>query len=159
MPVARHGSVARAKLGCTCLPCRQAKAEDQGDVIPIAKSHKASRQVKRAPIKKTTEENSSVENPSPPVHVIGPNEAAVIAEVRDLELAKTRPAMVMMARSMAATLDNPKQAAQWAQCVRQLTQILETLAGNNAGAKGVPRRKSGGRLATVANMTKSRRAQ
>ncbi len=78
-------------------------------------------------------------------------------EVKGLTLAATRPAMVMIARSMAATLDNPKQAAQHAQAARQLTQILEALAGNNAGAKGVNRRKSGGRLATVANMTKSKR--
>lgn len=82
---------------------------------------------------------------------MGPNERATCAELGLTPKAKLRPGIAADVITMAQQIDNPAMAAVRAQSSRQKQALLHELQG--------PRKKSGGRLATVSAMAGRRRAQ
>jgi hypothetical protein len=86
-------------------------------------------------------------------------EKAVIAECEGLERAKVRPTLVVAARNLAKIVDTPKMSSIHTSTTKQIMAILSDLHGDSAKTKATGRRKSGGRLATVGNLTKVKRAQ
>ncbi|WP_139797790.1 hypothetical protein [Mycobacterium noviomagense] len=92
-------------------------------------------------------------NTGQPVQQPGPNELAVLAEVELLPRAAEHPAIVAAAITVAQRLDDPAHAAMTARNAHELRNLLGELKG--------PRKKTGGRLATVSAMAgkAARRAQ
>jgi hypothetical protein len=89
----------------------------------------------------------------------GKMERAVIAECAELEKARQRPTLVEAARNLAKIVDNPKLSSIHTSTTKQLMAILSDLHGDTEAKKATGKRKSGGRLATVGNLTKVKRAQ
>jgi hypothetical protein len=83
----------------------------------------------------------------------------VIAECAELEKARQRPTLVEAARNLAKIVDNPKLSSIHTSTTKQLMAILSDLHGDTEAKKATGKRKSGGRLATVGNLTKVKRAQ
>lgn len=98
-----------------------------------------------------TESDVSVPN------VVGAMEKAIIEECADLPRAKERPTLVVAARNLAKVVDNPKLSSIHTSTTKQIMALLADLHGDDDKAKATGRRKSGGRLATVGNLTKVKR--
>jgi len=90
---------------------------------------------------------------------VGRMERAVIAECAELEKARQRPTLVEAAKNLAKIVDNPKLSSIHTSTTKQLMAILSDLHGDTDAKKATGKRKSGGRLATVGNLTKVKRAQ
>jgi hypothetical protein len=108
----------------------------------------------RKPKKGQTESDDSVPKRG---RRIGDMERAVVEECEKLELAKERPTVVVAARNLARMVDElsgtTKGAAVQVSTTKQLMAMIESLRPKSTGGK----RKSGGRLATVGNLTKVKR--
>jgi hypothetical protein len=86
-------------------------------------------------------------------------ERAVVEECASLERAKDRPTLVVAARNLAKIVDTPKMSSIHTSTTKQIMSILADLHGDTDKAKAANKRKSGGRLATVGQLTKVKRAQ
>lgn len=88
--------------------------------------------------------------------VVGPMEQAVIDECAQLDEAKKRPTVVIAACNIAKIIDDPDSVGMHNASTKQLMALLDTLRPKEP-EKVTGKRKSGGRLATVGNLTKVKR--
>lgn len=90
---------------------------------------------------------------------VGEMERAVIEECSSITDAK--PTLVVAAKNLARLIDSlsgdSKGAAVQNSTTKQLMGVMADLRGDKAKAGATGRKKSGGRLATVGNLTKVRR--
>lgn len=143
-----HGREGYRK-GCGCDVCRTAE---------ISYQNKRRRQRGRSPANVIPMKRAGETNGSPKRrNTIGPMERAVVSECEGLERAEERPTLVAAACNLAKIVDNPELKGLHTSTVKQIMSILTDLHGEDKKAAG-SRRKSGGRLATVRRMTKSKRA-
>ncbi|BBX38921.1 hypothetical protein [Mycobacterium simiae] len=84
--------------------------------------------------------------PAAPV-VIGPTEQAVIDECATLPKAAECPTVVAQARKVARAIDNPKQESYISRNSHELRDLMGLLRDR-------PKKKSGGRLAVVQQMSR-----
>lgn len=91
---------------------------------------------------------------------IGEMERAVIEEASAITDAK--PTLIVAARNLARLIDmlsaDSKGASVQNSTTKQLMSVMADLRGDKSASKATGRRKSGGRLATVGNLTKVKRA-
>jgi hypothetical protein len=135
--MAAHGSLTEYRSGCRCPKCTAANRE-QKRRLRAAKPDKPPNVVS---LPTTVQPAAAPKEP-------GPNEVAVRAECEILPKAAERPAIVAAAISVAQRLDDPAHAAMVARNSKELRDLLSELKG--------PKRKSGGRLATVSAMSNRR---
>jgi hypothetical protein len=92
---------------------------------------------------------------------VGEMEQAVIAECAAITDAK--PTLVIAAKNLGRSVDdltgNAKVIALYNSTMKQLMATMAELRGDKAKSGATGRKKSGGRLATVGNLTKVKRAQ
>lgn len=142
------------KAGCGCAKGRKAN-RDYSAMLREQKKTAAAQQfssnVTKMRVVNGGNTSGAESDDSPALGIV---EQSVIEECAKLPAAQERPAMVQIARSMARILDAPTQVANHPTATRQLTSILDGFRGG-AGKDG--KRKSGGRLATVQKMQRSRR--
>lgn len=166
----------RAPYNCPCDVCRLAwnayctekRNERKAKAEAAAKTRKgpqtldevdellAKRKARKAvvvPRKPRAATESNVSDPN----VIGAMEKAIIEECADLPRAKERPTLVVAARNLAKVVDNPKLSSIHTSTTKQIMVLLADLHGDDDKSKATGRRKSGGRLATVGNLTKVKR--
>jgi hypothetical protein len=157
---------ARKPYYCDCTVCKDAinaynrERRAARKVAKQAKDELAEKRAKRRavnvaklhPDRVVTESDDSVPR------VIGAMEKAVIEETKDLARAKERPTMVVAARNLAKIVDNPKMSSIHTSTTKQIMSIMAELRGDTDKAKATGKRKSGGRLATVGQLTKVKRA-
>lgn len=166
-----HGLQGYRRFGCKCDICRAAnrdyfrarRAKDNGrerakkaakDEL-AAKRAARSAQCRAASAKRQPSQDDSVKTSN--AKKIGEMEKAVVDAATKLDAAEDKPDIVMMARNMARILDNPKQVALHPSTNRQLMALMTQLRGDGSPGRG-GRRKSGGRLAAVQKMTRSKRS-
>lgn len=143
----------RKPYHCRCDVCKAANAAEARRVRANRRNAENSDELSRKRAARRTVTADTVSN------VVGPMEKAVIAECEGLERAKIRPTLVVAARNLAKIVDTPKMSSIHTSTTKQIMAILADLHGDSAKAKSTGRRKSGGRLATVGNLTKVKRAQ
>jgi hypothetical protein len=111
---------------------------------------------KRAPTKKAAGQSESSDS------VVGPMEAAVVAECASLETPPNATQLVA-AKSLASLIDKLNAngdgvgAAVINSSTKQLMSIMAEMRGDTTKSRATGRRKSGGRLATVGALTKVKR--
>lgn len=141
--------------GCGCDVCRKGEADYQakrrrergrdsnGTVIPMNK--------------RTESNDSDARRRTGGVHIIGDMEQAVIDECKQMRAdgMKVRPTVEVAARNLAKIVDDPESRGMHTATTKQIMALLETLQPKEIKQTG--RKKSGGRLATVANLTKVKR--
>lgn len=153
----------RKPWNCHCDVCRAANTKYGKDrkaaIAAKLEDELATRRANRAKSQPRTPTSRSVKprgaSDEAPAK-IGEMEQSIIDACKLIDRATEQPDMVMMARKMARILDNPKALPLHNSSTRQLTGIMATLRGTGAGSAG-GKRKSGGRLATVQSMTRSKR--
>lgn len=160
--MANHGTTTKYREGCKtgiggrpCAKCRAAVAE-QRRRQRAAKADKPRANHQAKPL--TTPSSNVVSMPTrpsppaePPAPEPGPTVLAVRAELAMLPKAQQRPGIAAMCEAIAWCIDDDDMKAVRATNSRQLQSLLHELQG--------PRKKSGGRLATVSAMAGRRRAQ
>jgi hypothetical protein len=85
-----------------------------------------------------------------------PGEVERALDAETAELGTEHAVTVAQARVLARILDDAEMFGLHVQASRQLTQVLQSVWGNQSPGRG-GRRKSGGRLAVVRELTKARR--
>lgn len=90
-------------------------------------------------------------------------EQAVIDECEGLPDDKTKATQIVAAKGLARKVDelvnDEKAISLYNSTIKQLMATMAELRGDKLDARTASKRKSGGRLATVGNLTKVRRAQ
>jgi hypothetical protein len=135
---------------------RKQQRQTQADELSAkreARYVKSQGRVRTAKPVKRTESDVSVSK------AVGAMESAVIKECEGLARAVERPALVVAARNLAKIVDTPKMSSIHTTTTKQIMAILADLHGDKAKTSATGRKKSGGRLATVGNLTKVKRAQ
>lgn len=134
--------------GCGCDVCRKAASDYQAK--RRAERGRTDSNVISMKNGNTTESSDSVKRRL----VIGPMEQAVIDEYELLDAECKRPTVLVAAREVARIVDDPKLQGMHIQATKQVMSMMESLRPKETEAK---KRKSGGRLATVGNLTKVKR--
>ena len=154
----------RKPYNCKCDICMQANRDYRNNKRAEAKLAKDELAAKREMRKvqfaqrlgKRTESDDSVPAGA---RVIGPMESAVIEECEGLEDVKAT--QLVAAKSLARTLDSlAKESGGHAvvnSTTKQLMALMADIRGDGLKAAKTGRKKSGGRLATVGNLTKVKR--
>lgn len=160
-----HGLEGYRKYGCTCddgtvnsclganrayqreMRAKRAQARLNGDEL-------AAKRVQRK--KPKTESSDSVRKRP---RALGEMEKAVIKECA--EIVDAKPTLVVAAKNLGRNVDDLagdiKVIALYNSTMKQLMATMAELRGDKD--KPVSRKKSGGRMATVGNLTKVKRAQ
>jgi hypothetical protein len=156
----------RAPYNCVCSKCRTAqrkynreKAAEYRQREREAKEAKDELAAKRQQRTTARTKRSAAATESRDSDKPGKMERAVIEECAELEKARQRPTLVEAAKNLAKIVDNPKLSSIHTSTTKQLMAILSDLHGDTEAKKATGKRKSGGRLATVGNLTKVKRAQ
>lgn len=132
--------------GCRCDECRAKHAKRQRDYR--AKNAKT-RNIPHSSMRRRTNVIAmpTTQQPQAPAAlVVGANEAATKAQCEMSKKADEMPSVVQQCISLSRILDDPAQSPMWPTTSRQLQALLTQLAG--------PKKKSGGRLASVQSMTR-----
>lgn len=157
-----HGIEGYRKYNCKCddgteNSCLGANRIYQREYRELKRRERAAAAVdelakRRGKTKRTATVAGSESNDS-----VGFMEQAVIDECATLEMARVRPFVVAAARKLARIVDalgdDTKGLAAQASTTKQIHAMLESLRPKETASK----RKSGGRLATVGNLTKVKR--
>lgn len=138
---------------------RKLAKQQQDDELAAKRQQRRSRDPKGPPISTKGSRARRTETDVSVSKGVGAMEKAVISECAGLERAKARPTLVVAARNLAKIVDTPKMSSIHTTTTKQIMAILNDLHGDSAKVKATGRRKSGGRLATVGNLTKVKRAQ
>lgn len=146
--VRTHGS-SGYRAGCRCATCTLAESERKRNWRATGRSNL---------VQFPTRAKGAALVSRPTQQLCGEVEASVLAEWASVAGAEEKRAALAMARSVARILDNPQFAGMHVQAARQLSQILESLHDSGSHGRG-GRRKSGGRLAAVADLAKARRSR
>lgn len=156
----------RAPYNCVCSKCRTAQRKyNREKSAEYRQREREKRQTKdelaakRQQRTTTRVKRSAAVTESSDSDGVGRMERAVIAECEGLEKAGKRPTLVEAARNLAKIIDTPKLSSIHTSTTKQLMAILSDLHGESEAKKATGKRKSGGRLATVGNLTKVKRAQ
>lgn len=136
--------------GCGCAVCRGAESSYQAGRRAVR--GRTDGNVIQMPGKRSESSDSVVKRRSG----VGDMERAVVEECEGLERAKDRPTLVVAARNLAKIVDNPELKGLHTSTTKQIMGILADLHGDSDD-KRKSRKKSGGRLATVGNLTKVKR--
>jgi hypothetical protein len=169
-----HGLEGYRKYGCTCddgtvksclganrayqreMRARRADAKLSGDELAAKRTQRSKgpvvttkRMREAAAKRRKTETNDSV----------GEMEQAVITECAGI--ADAKPTLVVAAKHLGRNVDalsgNAKTIALYNSTMKQLMATMAELRGDKAKTSVTGRKKSGGRLATVGNLTKVKR--
>jgi hypothetical protein len=153
----------RTPWNCRCDVCKAANTEYNRGRRKARQQAKDELAEKREQRKQTLTRNrnsgKATESGDSDPTGMGRMERAVVKECAELEKAGKRPTLVEAARNLAKIVDNPKLSSIHTSTTKQLMAILSDLHGDTEAKKATGKRKSGGRLATVGNLTKVKRAQ
>lgn len=157
--VVPHGLGGYRKFKCRCSVCRAANAGYVKDLRARAKANDevgAKRRARRSESKDSVRKTGRARR-------IGDMEQAVIDECEGLPEDKTKATQIVAAKGLARKVDelvdDEKAISLYNSTIKQLMATMAELRGDKLDARTASKRKSGGRLATVGNLTKVRRAQ
>ena len=154
------------RQGCKCKTCLAQGRKAQREASARFRERQRQRRVdeiaeqrrKKYARSRSTESRDSVQ----PSRTVGEMERAVIEECA--AITNTRPTLVVAAKKLGRSVDdltdNPKVIALYNSTMKQLMATMAELRGDETDKRKTGKRKSGGRLATVGNLTtKVKRAQ
>ena len=150
------------RMKCPCKVCRKAWADYCQERREARKANGTDQLAKKRAQKRTRTTRSRSKPAEPPTESrdsVGGMQAAVIEECATIDGVK--PTQLVAAKTLARLVDSlTGQVAGQAvlnSSTKQLMALMAEIRGDSTQSKATGRRKSGGRLATVGELTKVKR--